>query len=209
MKKSELNATLGSIKASDELVRRTVLAAEERKHNKEERRSFFDLRFGMRLAGAACALMLTVGVMSALIGNGTLRNEGAPDVQKAKEAQIVCTDTVSTEAEDGSTDPIEALRAAADECTGGWAIIEGRIDYASAGDTSDDGRLSLEVKISAERIAQTSATSVSLPEQIGCAAVFNDEASRQRMIDSIGSELCLLIEMNADGEWQIAKVIYR
>ena len=214
MKKSELKATLGSIRASDELVRRTVLEAEERKHKKEHRPALFNMSFGMRLAGAACALMLTVGVMSAVLANRTplsTPDSGAQTqegIQKAKEMSIVCADADSSESQDSISDPIEALRTDAESCTGEWAIIEGSISYASAQSNSEEGRYALEIKISAERVVHTSDGASVIAESVDAVAVFSDEEHRQRMIDSIGDTSLLLIEKNPDGVWKVAKIIY-
>ena len=206
MKKSELKATLGSIKASDELVRRTVLAAEERKHKQEKRTSIFNLTFGMRLAGVACALMLTVGVVTAVLGKPSPDVQG--DAQHAKEMTIVCTDSDPAESKDGTSDPVEVLLSDSVRCTGDWAILRGEIHYASVLSNSEEDRYALDVKLSVRELAHSSDGISDIGDQISAVAVFADDSHRQRMIDSIGEDVTLLIEQDSDGRWLVTRVIY-
>ncbi len=212
MKKSELKSTLGSIKASDELIRRTVLAAEERKRSQRRKASIFNLNFGMRLAGAVCALMLTVGVMSAVIGREPAALDDAgqiqTDAQRAKEISILCTEADLAESDNGTSDSTAALLAAAKSCKGEWAIIVGQISYASVRPITDDSRYCLDIIISAERVAHISDGAPEISDTVSAVAEFSDEEHRTHMTDSIGNNVTILIEVTTDGTWRVTSIIY-
>lgn len=208
MKKSELKSTLGSIKADEGLVERTMLAVAERKRTETKVPFFARMSFGMRLAGAVCALLLTVTVAGAFLRGGIPAAEFGTDAQKAKESVVdteahIPTNTTSTR------DTIDLLKEDALSSTGEWAIIKGSVFYASPSRTSEDGTYAVDVCITVIKHEESSEGIDVLSEDIDAYAVFSDESERQKLIDSLDEPVALLIEKDADnGEWKIKRIIY-
>ena len=208
MKKIELKSTLGSIKASEELVERTMLVVADRR--RAEKREPFLLRmgFGVRLAGAACALLLTVTVAGALIKSGSIPSQNSTeDVQKAKDS-VIQTEAQTPCGTTSTHDTIDLLKQDAQGCDGEWAIFKGSVFYAAPSQVSEEGAYPVDVQISIIKQEESSEKTDALPERIDAYALFSEDAERQKLIDSIDEPISLLIEKDSNGKWKIKRIIY-
>ncbi len=206
MKKSELKATLGSLRAGDGIVEKTMLAI--RQHRQEERREPFFLRmgYGVRLAGAACALLMVIGIAGIIIRSPEPPADSGI-VQKANE-NADTAEAQNTSYTTSSQDSFDLLSAEAQKCTGEWAIIKGSVIYASIAGDAPEGTYALDVRISLTEKDKLSSESIQLSDSVEANALFSDEAERQKLIDSIDEPLSLLIEKDGNGSWKIKKIVY-
>ena len=208
MKKDELKSTLGSIKASDGLVERTMLVVANRRRAEKREPFFLRMGFGVRLAGAACALLLTVTVAGALMKSGSIPSANSTeDVQKAKDS-VIQTEAQTPCGTTSTRDTIDLLKQDAQDCDGEWAIFKGSVFYAAPSKASEEGTYPIDVSISVINHEESSEGIEGLTENIEAYALFTDDAERHKLIDSINEPISLLIEKDSMGKWKIKRIIY-
>ncbi len=217
MKKNDLRSTLGAIRTREELVRSTMekIEAQRAQSEKREESKRFDFSFGMRLAGAMCALMIVVGIgiYGARI-NPPLDTGSNYGFDRAHE--LNGEDDASDEASalNGLSEAslaIEKLAAEAEHIDGDWAIISGTAEACYfAGGEEADGESHCIIAMSVEKVERTSGISLDSAE-LSAEIVFESDAEWQNFINGLSSKACFLLSVS-EGEnghiWTVEKFIY-
>ncbi|MBE6541131.1 MAG: hypothetical protein E7672_01645 [Ruminococcaceae bacterium] len=199
MNKSELKASLGKIRPSEELIGETLLKVEKQRERQERRAVFPSYSFTMRLAGAVCSFALVFCIGFAL----ARQDFDVPEVRTL--GQLDATEAAPDDV---------AVFSLSDEFEHGWIVVNGSIDSMSFVELSDsdinEGALRrCKVNITADGLIEKSKeleadlnkTSAEFEADI----VFYDNDIMNSFYDQSTREMIFRLTPNADGSWSIVE----
>lgn len=207
MKKEELRAALHRVQPDEALIRRTLNEIRRQRASKPNRRPSF--ASGYRLVGAACALLLVVGIGSMVTDFSHAPSSGAPEARarsgnpvtaSAESAspgatsEIVSGQTGSSN-EDAVNLAVDELLAAASQLQSEWMLLQGSLQNIYLRSASD-GSSVCAVSIHVAKVWETGETiGADVPvqdEDILAEICFTDHAEMERFAASMGSEICFI-----------------
>ena len=214
MNKNGLRQTLGSIHASDELVASTIAKIEARKHGSEARGGF-GFGAGFRVALAACAFMLVIGLgIYGAITNPPIDADDEIDAVRAAEASCFET-TEETENSHGlgeSTEKLGALLSESENIDGDWVIISGVAEacfFAGGEDASDKNTCIITVAV--DGVEYTFGGIAPAGNEISLTVSFENESEMMSFIDNSSEKAYFLItpdDKGGDTTLRVKKFIF-
>ena len=203
MKKEDLCATLHQVQPDEALIRRTLNEIHKQKEPQTRRRPPY--AFGYRLAGALCALALVIGI-GATVADFPISNK--PDDLAASPVGIPSSGTFSYDTS-GETDPlgkvavdsaVEELRVKAADLQSDWILLQGSLQdiyFRSV----ENGVSVCAIAIQVTKVWETDGEGIPEQAEKTIAVIrFTDETEMERFPDLMGSEICVVLMPNADGE---------
>lgn len=198
MRRNELKAALGRVRAREELVASTIAAVEVQKKRQEKRYalpSYYS--FGLRLAGAACAFVLVfcVGFMAA-----------------GQDFDRLDRKTLGQLAPGDMTAEGEVAFALEGECENGYVLLQGSVDSMSFVELTDEDAQNgilkkCKVVVSAnELIERSEDLSVDLNKTdatFESYIVFCDHDAMNAFFDQSTEEMLLRVTPDQQGGWEI------
>ena len=217
MKKNDLITTLGAIHAPEELIGRTM-AKIEAKEARSANKSFFNFGVAPRVALAACALALVVGLG---IYGGILN----PPIEPSDSVRVASDDGVALLSMDREEENsygvaealsdfnIDELLAESENIDGDWAIVRGNTEacYFAGGEDSTSGIYCV-IAVSLGGIESTSGGIAPAGKEMSFSLRFENESEMQEFLNKGSAEACFLIvadESDGDIAWTAQKFIFK
>ncbi len=212
MKKSDLKATLGAVRANEELVKKTMKRIEERSSCERERQIVMTpFAFGSRLAAAVCAFALVITASVWAMKNDMFSEDTVEYTPRRAAETLSEIPKSSTASKDGGSD-FGILAKEAETVDGKWAIFGGTANafYFAEGE-NEEGKRRCIVSVTVERLGESSGVLLEIGDELIAEAYFSLDDEVQKFTDSISSEVSVLIEKNGEGNdqyWTVKKIIY-
>jgi len=220
MKKSDLRETFGSLHARDEQISRVMESVAARKQKAENKPAMSRFNFGMRLATAACAFMIVIGLGVHAFTNELFKEPEAVDhsIQRANETDGNVALLAQNDENNNSHDPADKtdllaeLLAESDQINGDWAIIRGTANaFYFAGGEVENGAYHCIIAVSVENTEKTSDGIEVNENEIVADVTFASDDELNEFTDSISSTAAFLIVKNgsdSDTAWTVKKIVY-
>lgn len=194
MRKKDLKTTLGTIRARDELVSATMMRINgyKARENEKQERSYGIFSPALRIACAACAFLLVVGIGIYSIGQG---DEPMPILNNDKGISDTDGEDVTTHMVSEGT-IIDTLTKQATNIDGNWVIVKGSaVGCASLGIENNGEREHWQATISTSEILKLSDSFEFASEEFETHIFFDNAEDRDDFVNTFSDERYYLISV--------------
>lgn len=212
MNKNDLVTTLGSIRAPEELIRSTMARIDKREAAKENK-GFFRMGTGFRVAFAACALALVIGL-------GIYGGITNPPIVADDNLRVASEDDVmmlSLEENDNSygialaSSEIDELLCESENIDGDWAIVSGTTEACYfAGGEEGAREFRCVIAVSLKGVETTSGGIAPTDKEMSFELVFPNENEMNEFINNCSAQTYFLVaadERDGNTAWVVKKFI--